>query len=1632
MGKGVCLSELNRPDDGMTLGELLGEGLVFRKYDGTNWGGIFPNSDDSTVLIEAVAVKCPHEMENNKCKYCGFVCAHSSGYTDGKCKTCGTPCPHANVNETTYKCSICDMQMVIKTETKSGIITYGTDLTTAMNAAEGGETFTLLNNTSLSKNVNVCGIGKTVTLNLNGYSVGSDAFAFHVGKTEQGGTLAIVGKGDILTTLNVLSSGTIDLSGWAGGKIGCLSLEKNVTVTGNIPGEADIEELLLRNFDSGEVDLIKLSDGSYGRIFWSNFDEAEIKLSLGSLLAPGYAFVQGEQFVSYTTKLNRTNAALKNVKVVECTEHAENDGDGKCDYCYAELAASIAGNIYINLQDAIEALYTYPDINAEIKLLDDAAGSYTIDKGQARINLNGHKIESLLVKGNGQVKLCGDGTAQNLTFDGAEARFFVTALPILGRINISDGATWRSILPNRICGYKVYSDDLTAYKWYDSDAIGDYVGDGNSVNNVSVMQLPVVVEPELMLDKNNLAEESNISVYKDLEFSFKSGVVDGHSGKGVLFIQKEGALAPTAINASGDSDDYTCAPMTFDISEVGTYKGWAEVSKDGYTLRSKIHTLNVGVNLNDADITLKQTQFTYTPGTDAGATEFTAEIKSVSVTFTEKNITVTIPDDVYTVSGDKGTDAGEYNLIITAKEDSDYMDSATVTWDIIPCALVYEIVCRPKVYDGNTDAQIESIEFFTLAQDVKVALTENDYTIESIEYDSKNVGRNLGRESVKVNATVSLKGSAANNYVLALTGNTAYGYITPAPIDNIGSYHSYTYEVCYNDINAKSVTLGYFGAPDRRNCVIISDGVGEGYFDIVRTLSCDDDKFTFTIADGLGVGDVGKNYKVKLKIYTKDYNYCTGELFFTVKIADRGKPTLSVEPITTVYNGEPIPTDAIKGSATIDGQKIDGTWSFKDSKRPRKDAADSGDHTVTFTPMWPDYYYDADATVSITITPRDIGDENVSFTYGRSYVYNGNAIMPAILAKYGEKTLVEGTDYTVVYPADATNIGEKEIKIIGKGNFSGEATVNYSIEKNAAAPAVTLSQETFTYDGSAKEPSVTVIVEGRALEKGTDYDVAYSQNINAGNAAEVKITGKRNYGFSEVKKNFTINKAKIRVKPKDITKVYGDTQTFELVESSNTNLITAEELADLAAQEDFSSGGKERTAAANESGYDISVSLRKNETDNLSISVDGPGKLKVTKAPLTITVKNVSREYGAENPELEAEFNYLEFKNGEDESVLGGELRLSYDSDIDSRKEVGNHIGVTKAEGLTSNNYEITYVPGDVEITPIRVNVSAGTARSSYITAEFDRVMEGLAETNFIVTDSDGNRVAVTGVTESQDSRSYTLNGGFAVGKAHTVKVELSGSGLAATHVMATDVFVITPISSRRNNGGGSGSSGGTNGCTVSFEKNGGSRVLSRTVTENSAIKEPTEPTKEGYDFAGWYADEELKTKYDFSAKVTKNITLYAAWTEKDADGEDGKDADNADCKDNTDNTGNQIILTIGEKDAKVFGAMKSNDVAPKIVNDRTMLPARFVAENLGAEVSWNGEEKLVTIKGKNLKTGEDVTILITIGAKTAFINGREIELDSPAFIESDRTYTPVRFISEELGASVEWISEEQKVVITK
>ncbi len=362
-------------------------------------------------------------------------------------------------------------------------------------------------------------------------------------------------------------------------------------------------------------------------------------------------------------------------------------------------------------------------------------------------------------------------------------------------------------------------------------------------------------------------------------------------------------------------------------------------------------------------------------------------------------------------------------------------------------------------------------------------------------------------------------------------------------------------------------------------------------------------------------------------------------------------------------------------------------------------------------------------------------------------------------------------------------------------------------------------------------------------------------------------------------------------------------------------------------------------------------------------------------------------------------------------NIMGGTFDSGKNKDAENAATILNWNVATISGGTFKGQYPISNGAYNNEADKGQITITGGEFVG--VSSIFGKGEGGNGKGTVTVSGGtfDAPEFGDTTVIESAGGYTVTISGGAF--KAGAFNPDYCASGY--TYVTDDKGNIIVAAQRRKPSGGstgGGGSSTITSSYSVTFNTNGGSTIAKETVEANSVLEKPTAPTKEGYDFAGWYTDKELTTVYDFTAKITKNLTLYAAWAEK------GDEA-------------NQIILTIGEKTAKAFGEAKTNDVAPKIVNDRTMLPARFVAESLGAKVDWDEDKQLVTIVGINEKN-EEVTILITIDSDIALVNGEEVKLDSPAFIENDRTYTPLRFISENLGAKVDWNEEQQKVTITK
>ncbi|MBU7005972.1 copper amine oxidase N-terminal domain-containing protein [Phosphitispora fastidiosa] len=108
----------------------------------------------------------------------------------------------------------------------------------------------------------------------------------------------------------------------------------------------------------------------------------------------------------------------------------------------------------------------------------------------------------------------------------------------------------------------------------------------------------------------------------------------------------------------------------------------------------------------------------------------------------------------------------------------------------------------------------------------------------------------------------------------------------------------------------------------------------------------------------------------------------------------------------------------------------------------------------------------------------------------------------------------------------------------------------------------------------------------------------------------------------------------------------------------------------------------------------------------------------------------------------------------------------------------------------------------------------------------------------------------------------------------------------------------------------------------------------------------------------------------------------------------------------------------------RVGGELLDLDVQPLISEGRTMVPMRAIFEALGAQVSWDGNARTVTAN----KDG--TTIVLTIDKKLSKINGTNKDLDVAPFLKDGRTLVPVRFISEALGAEVNWDADNQLVEI--
>lgn len=136
------------------------------------------------------------------------------------------------------------------------------------------------------------------------------------------------------------------------------------------------------------------------------------------------------------------------------------------------------------------------------------------------------------------------------------------------------------------------------------------------------------------------------------------------------------------------------------------------------------------------------------------------------------------------------------------------------------------------------------------------------------------------------------------------------------------------------------------------------------------------------------------------------------------------------------------------------------------------------------------------------------------------YSFNGEEQYYIPLVLNGDDLLEIGMDYIIIGQPYATDPGEYAVEIVGKGLYKGAVSKTFVISSaNINEATISLASGNPTYDGTEKEPALSITYSGLDLIENVDYTVTYRNNINAGTAyADIEgignYSGSKTYNFS--------------------------------------------------------------------------------------------------------------------------------------------------------------------------------------------------------------------------------------------------------------------------------------------------------------------------------------------------------------------------------------------------------------------------------------------------------------------------------------------------------------------------------------
>lgn len=504
---------------------------------------------------------------------------------------------------------------------------------------------------------------------------------------------------------------------------------------------------------------------------------------------------------------------------------------------------------------------------------------------------------------------------------------------------------------------------------------------------------------------------------------------------------------------------------------------------------------------------------------------------------------IVIPASNYTVSYADNVNAGTATVTVTGK--GNCSGTATATFPITPKTVNSDMITiSPTTF--NYDGQLHKPSTVTVKDGTRDMVEDTDYTL------SNPGGTDIGTYGVTITGKGNYTGTASKSF--SIVANDASGFsinaiadVTyngaaqePVPVVKEGdnTLNSNYYSVAYlNNINAGTAVVTVTGKngysfvksqtfkikPKALNNDMLTLSASTFIYNgnVQKPTPTMDDKNAgisiITSNDYVVTNEGGVDVGTYHVVITGQNNY-TGAIdkTFTITQLSLSTATITLATLSSyVYDGA-AKTPAVQlvkvGELVVPATAYDVAYSSN---------TNVGTATVTVTAKTGTNFKDGNTT-TFSIEQKPVTSDMI-YLSSENLEYTGSNIKPEVTVKDGTKTLALTTDYTLTN-AGGTEVGSYEVMITGQGNYKGTAKKQYSIiTKGAAGFTVDELTVPLTYTGMPLTPTVTVKKAGTTtvLTLGTDYEVAYTDNINVGTATAT-VTGKGNYsGTRSV--NFTIN-----------------------------------------------------------------------------------------------------------------------------------------------------------------------------------------------------------------------------------------------------------------------------------------------------------------------------------------------------------------------------------------------------------------------------------------------------------------------------------------------------------------------------